>query len=308
MRIFLSLIVLIIFIFSSCTERLNDPPDSTVYDISSQVAPVGALQSFEMATWNIEHFPKAGSNTIKDVKAIIKQLDVDLIAVEEISDSSALNGMLSDIPEWKAVLSNDRYGDGSYQKTGILYKSSFISVSNPHNIFEDDSYAFPRPPLTAFVEVRDTVGVKFDFNIIVLHLKAFSGESNEDRRRAAVEKLHDYITTEISAGSDRDFIVLGDWNDQISDTGSVNVFQSILKDSSNFTFLTASIPGQYSYISNSFKSLIDHILITADARNEFNGGVTEVLYLDDVLSFYPNEVSDHRPVVSIFGGFSLALP
>jgi len=299
--------LLFILIVASCTERLNDPPDS-VYDISMQVQAVGTKQTFEIATWNIEHFPKAGLSTINDVKALITQLDVDLIAVEEISDSSALINMLTGLPGWKAVLSSDRYSDGSYQKTGILYKSSFISISNAHNIFESDSYAFPRPPLTAFVEVKDTSGVKFDFNIIVLHLKAFSGESNEARRRAAADRLHDYMLAEIAGGSDKDFIVLGDWNDQVDDPASVNVFQTLIDDSSNFTFLTASLPGQYSYISNSYKSLIDHILITADVRNEFGNGLTEVLYLDDVLPFYPNDISDHRPVVSIFNGITLTLP
>lgn len=307
MRTLFIMMIFIVLTFSSCTERLNDPPDA-VYDIATQVTAAGSKQTFEIASWNIEHFPKAGSNSIKDVKALIKQLDVDMFGVEEISDSSALNSMLTDLPGWKAVLSSDRYSDGSYQKTGILYKSSFISVSNAHNIFEDDSYAFPRPPLTAFVEVKDTVGVKFDFNIIVLHLKAFSGTSNEERRRAAIDQLHTYILSEIAAGGDSDFIVLGDWNDQLNDPQAENVFQTILDDSTNFTFLTAALKGQYSYISNSYNSLIDHILITADARAEFSAGQTEVLYLDDILPFYPNEVSDHRPVVSIFNGFSLALP
>ena len=130
MRTLFSLLIIVIFIFSSCTERLNDPPDS-VYDITTQVAPVGSRQTFELATWNIEHFPKSGETTLKYVSAIIKQLDLDLIAVEEISDSSALHSMLNDLPGWQAVLSSDRYRTAAIKKQGFYINLPLSALVMP---------------------------------------------------------------------------------------------------------------------------------------------------------------------------------
>ncbi len=293
----------------ACNRRVVDndnnsdaTPDSTVL-----VGHVGSPQYFEIATWNIENFPKAGSQTVKDVAQIIKDLDIDLIAVQEVTSIRSFNDLVDKLPGWRGVLSNDVYSSGSYQKTGILYKVDFMALSGIQNIFENDSYAFPRPPLEAYVTVKDQDGVKFDFNIIVLHLKARSGDSNEARRRSACEQLSAYIKDEINAGADPDFVVLGDWNDQLNDPPQTNVFTSFLNEAQTFTFLTANLGNQYSYISNSFKSLIDHILITEDARQEYGQGNCQVLYLDQEYISFVSNVSDHRPVMAQFKGFKLNL-
>ena len=294
----------------ACSKRITNLPPEDNHgntNVHKLVNRVGDSTRFEIGTWNIEWFPKEGNTTVSDVKTIIQNLDIDMFAVEEISNVSAFNRLLDSLPGWDGKLSGDTYSNGTYQKTGILYKTAFISLSNVHNIFTDDYYAFPRPPLTAYVEIRDTRGEPFNFNLIVLHLKAKSGDENEARRRSACEKLKQYIDLEISNGADADFVVLGDWNDQLNDPPDRNVFTAFLDDSSEYTFLTKGLSGQYSYISNSYKSLIDNILITNDALSEYGSGKTEVLYLDSEYSPYLYEVSDHRPVVSIFKGFRLYL-
>ena len=306
---YLTILILTGLYLIGCNQRITGSSgDRDTTDSQSLVNKIGSDQTFEIATWNIENYPQAGETTVSLVKTIIKDLDVDMLGVEEIASVSSFNRMLDDMPGWKGVLSEDVYSSGSYQKTGIIYKSSFISVRQVKNIFTDDGYAFPRPPLAAYVEVKDLQGVKFDFNLIVLHLKAKSGESNEARRRSACEKLKDYIDQEIQSGADPDFIVLGDWNDQLNDPDSLNVFKVFLDDTADYTFLTAGLRNQYSYISNAYKSLIDNILITADVRTEYDRGQTQVLYLDDSIKNFSKTVSDHRPVAAIFKGISLQLP
>lgn len=289
----------------SCSRRITDvlPTD----DEDRIYQQIGTDNSFELATWNIENFPKSGSSTIENVKTIIRQIDVDLIAVQEITSIASFNQMVNDLDGWRGVLSSDTYSSGNYQKTGILYKSTFISVSNIRNIFEDDGYSFPRPPLAAFVEIKDMRGTPFDFNIIVLHLKASGGETNEARRRSACEKLQNYIAQELTAGADPDFIVMGDWNDELDDPAAVNSFNSFLNLPDLYSFLTSAVLGKASYISTRYNSLIDHILITRDVKAEFGTGQTQVLYLDNEFNQYPSTVSDHRPVAARFAGFTLQL-
>lgn len=304
---YLASLILITVFFTNCNRRVVDANNDQQENPTVLVSRVGQTDRFEIATWNIENFPKASTQTIDDVAQIIKDLDIDLFGVEEIASVRSFNDMMAELPGWKSVLSNDTYSNGAYQKTGILYKSDFISVSNVKNIFEDDWYAFPRPPLEAYVTVKDLEGIKFDFNIIVLHLKAKGGKDNEARRKSACEKLSEYIKNEISAGADPDFIVLGDWNDQLNDPPETNVFTSFLNDPNLFLFLTLNIKNQYSYISSTYKSLIDHILITQDAEQEYGQGTSKVLYLDQEYLSYVSNVSDHRPVMARFNGFTLKL-
>lgn len=285
--------LLIIGFFFSCNSRINDPVNENNDPI---VKPVGLKNYFEIATWNIEFFPKNGTKTINLVKDIIRDLDIDMIAVQEIASISSFNILLDSLDGWKGILSADEYSNGSYQKTGILYKSDFISVSSVHNIFLNDPDPFPRPPLSAFVEIKDVNGKQYDFSIIVLHLKAFGDDPSEERRRKAIVKLEDFISKEIENGADPDFIVIGDWNDRVSDTGSNNVFLPFLDN-----------PGQYFFITDTLKTAIDHILITSDSWGEFGDGEIERLDQLTQLGFnYDELVSDHLPIMARFKGFNIS--
>ena len=308
---FSAYIVFGFFLFLSCNERITTPPVSGDDDNTVLVSTYGQEDRFEIATWNLENFPKDGKTTVNSLGIVIENLDIDLFAVEEISNTSMFDSLVSKLPGWKGVLTDYSYSNGTYQKTGFLYKSGFISLSNIKSL-SIDAYteygdAFPRPPFSAYVQVKDLNGTPFDFNLIVIHLKAYSGIENEVRRRLACELLEDYINTEINNGADPDFIVLGDWNDSITDDPESNVFTVFLDQPQNYTFLTQSLGDQYSYIDERYRSLIDHILITNDVLGEYQGGITEVLYLDEEYAPYPMEISDHRPVMAAFNGFSLKL-
>ena len=77
----------------------------------------------------------------------------------------------------------------------------------------------------------------FDFHIIIFHLKAGSDEDSRLRREAAIVMLKDYLDTNVPISGDPDWIVLGDWNDELDDPVSENVFTPFLDDSANYTFL-----------------------------------------------------------------------
>ena len=77
----------LLVIFSSCTSRITDSENNN----SHAVDPVGKKEYFELASWNIENFPKNDSKTINKVKQIIRDLDVDMYGVQEITDAAAFN-------------------------------------------------------------------------------------------------------------------------------------------------------------------------------------------------------------------------
>ncbi len=266
-----------------------------------QYQKVGTDSTVDVLAWNIEWFAKDGQNTIDEVAQIVTDLDGDLFGVEEIASVDDFNQLLSQLSGWDGILSPHTYNDGSYQKVGLLYNTSEVTVHSWQLLFENDGYAFPRPPMEFTITVMEG-SHSFDFKLIVVHLKAYGDEDSEQRRRAAIDSLKNYIDGQLALGGEQDFILLGDFNDHLEDPPEDNVFQVMLDDTAAYTFLTEPLAGvQGSYIGYNEPNLIDHICITNDALNEYGAaGNTEVLYLDDQNSSYESTVSDHRPVLAQF--------
>ncbi len=74
---------------------------------------------------------------------------------------------------------------------------------------------------------------------------------------------------------------------------------------SDYTFLTDSLTNVNGY-PNGYKYIIDHIMVTNSSMSYYGTeGVAKILTLDQEYGKYESEISDHRPVVAIFKGFSL---
>src|SRR5690606_42157527 len=79
------------------------------------VAPVGSGATVDIATWNIENFP-ADESTPSLVADLVASLDLDLIAVQEITSVVAFNELVARLPDHGGLLSSHTYGDDTYQK------------------------------------------------------------------------------------------------------------------------------------------------------------------------------------------------
>ena len=267
---------------------------------SAQVQPRGSEDTFDLVAWNIENFPLRDQATVDSVRMIILALQVDVVTVEEIADTTAFRNLVNALEGWEGVYSSDEYGPGSYQKTGILYRTDQITLSNVGIIFPNQPDPFPRPPLMAHVDFHRG-NQHFDFYLIVVHLKAGGGAEDLARRREACQQLKSLIDQSVNEGDEPDFIVAGDFNDELDDPPASNAFTIFLDDSVHYRFLTMPLAGDPYWASYpSTGSLIDHILVTSDALGEYEGGETETLRLDYEVTNYSYWVSDHRPVMSQF--------
>ncbi|MCK5737560.1 endonuclease/exonuclease/phosphatase family protein [bacterium] len=263
--------------------------------------PVGTDSTIDMLTWNIEYFPKANTTTISTVAKIITDLQVDLIAVQEIANDDAFNQLIDQLDGWNGLLTSHTYGDGSYQKVGLLYREAVVTVNNSQLILTNDGYNLPRPPMQFSLLAKEG-GQLFDFELIVVHLKAYGDATSEQRRRIALQKLKAYIDNAMDTGRERDFVLCGDFNDEIDDPETSNVFSVFHDDPDNYAFLTAPIAATgSSYIGNPPLFFIDHFIASRDTDEEFGAnGFTRVLRLDSELYNYRDIVSDHRPVLAQF--------
>ena len=290
-------------------------------------ATVGTDTTLEVATWNLEFFAERRQVKIAKTIDIMTTLKIDLYGVEEISDTTDFNQLVAGLPGHSGRLSPDRYFDGSYQKTGFLWDSSFITASNIHVPAEFDSNSyhfpddylvqdsnsqgdvvpgndpFPRPPLEGtFRAVKN--GRTYEFNAIVMHLKA--GKNNADdqlRRREATYIIENYLAKQAAQNPTRKYILLGDWNDALNDQPmALNSFRALLEEPDDYTFLTTPMVTRGDLSSHPI-GLVDHVMVNRAACGDFSTGRVTTMRLDLVYPGYSSDVSDHRPVVALFKAF-----
>lgn len=289
----LSLLLLV-----QCNERLPNASDELPSSDRIDLAPFGLDNTLEIASWNIEQFPKH-SRTVEDVREIILDLDVDIFAIQEITNVDSFQALVNSLPEYEGRVGVNASNFSLWP--GIIYKTSLVTVLGETYLFTNDSYTFPRAPYALRLKVQKN-NREFDFTLIILHLKASGDEESENRRRNAIQALENYVTDKLTTpGEDPDFVLAGDWNDVLDDPPSDNVFQPFLQKPQYYVFLTAPFlgnPDEYTFIGGSFRSLIDHLMITTAIDTTYPSKTTQILKIDQDFGGYLNEVSDHRPVAT----------
>jgi len=248
----------------------------------------GSPQSFDLLTWNIEHFPKH-NNTIDELTNIIPLLEVDIIALQEIEDTESLETLKNNLGDnWFFYRSdsNSNYGTLSY----LINTNEIEITQSPYTILSQYDYEFAwRRPYVLKIKHNN-----IDYTIINIHYKCCDG--SESRRLEASIVLENYISNYLNNDN---VILLGDFNDLLID--SPNIFDPFLDESNDYIFTDMEIasgsPAYWSYPG--WPSHLDHILITNELFNSSHD--TQTILIED--SFFPNNsnlydyyISDHRPV------------
>ena len=286
----IAMISIIYFIYA-CANPIEKEKNSS--DGNNSLLPNLDLQDgIEVVTWNIENFPKLGQRTIDSVASIITSLNADIYCLQEISNMAMFTDLAEILDEYSYVASDAT----EYLNLVVLYKKNQFIVRNQSSLFTDNMYEFAyRPPLR--IEMTFLGQNAIDFTLINMHLKCCDNGFN--RRVASSDILYDYLNSSIQAGI-LNHIVVGDWNDDISDPHSENSFNIFLDDTENYKYVTYenALSGTNIHDSYpSYPSFIDHIMISKDLFDESGDGDVQTLRLGDYISGYDEIISDHRPVV-----------
>jgi 2',3'-cyclic-nucleotide 2'-phosphodiesterase (5'-nucleotidase family)/endonuclease/exonuclease/phosphatase family metal-dependent hydrolase len=261
------------------------------------VPSLGKPEQLEIVTWNLEWFPAAGNTTLEAAAETIQEWGVDMVALQEIKNINAFAKLMSFLPDHDFVLSKQ----SSFMDQAIIYRKDVVTFLAQYEPFSFDDYYFAgRPPLMAnFIwhyEERQR-----EFMVVNMHLKCCG--DGLYRRQKSLEQLHDLLAQYIENGNEN-IIVVGDWNDQLTDTGLNQSFTAFLDDPDTFQFATMEISGdtsQASYPKWIVPSILDHILYSKGFFDEQAlGGKIQTLRMEEVLGsweLYEEILSDHRPVM-----------
>jgi endonuclease/exonuclease/phosphatase family metal-dependent hydrolase len=260
----------------------------------------GTEDTFDVMTWNIEHFPKNGQTTVNYVSSIIEELEIDIIAVQEVENINYFEQMIGGLESYSSYLESSWFAGLAY-----IYNHEVIEINDIYEIYTSSQYwsAFPRAPM-----VMDLNYLNNRIIVINNHLKCCgdgvldttdSGDQ-ETRRYQANLLLKEYIDSNFP---NEKVIMLGDLNDDLTDVPQNNVFQMFLNEPTNYLFTDYDIASGTSsnWSFPTWPSHLDHIMITNELFNEFSQSDSEILTIkiDDYLSGwseYDENISDHRPV------------
>ena len=259
----------------------------------------GDEHSLDIATWNIEWFPKNNQITVDYVIEIVNSLEFDILGIQELDDTTMFNEMLDSLPSYSGYYESSWFAGLAY-----IYKTDLVEINDIYEIYTNSPFwnAFPRSPI-----VMDLNFVGENYFIINNHFKCcgdgildLNDEFDEENRRyTAMNLLKAYIDENLS---NEKVIVLGDLNDNISESYPNNVFQNVLNDSNNYQFVDLSIAqgnsSEWSFPN--WPSHLDHILITNELFEGLDSIEVRTIKIDDYIDGgwdeYDQNISDHRPV------------
>ncbi|MDR9364160.1 MAG: T9SS type A sorting domain-containing protein [Balneolaceae bacterium] len=287
---------------------------STIYSANAQGHPNVSFQeiskdsTFDVVTWNIEWF---GSETngpddlelqMKNVLEVIRTIDADLYAFQEIVNKPLYFSLIDSLEEYSGFYAS--YGISQLQ-TAYLFKKSIVDSLDSGILRaqqDEDDWARDRLPL--FFEFDVTIAENnlriFSYN---LHAKAQGGQNDQssyNRRRNSATTLKEYLDrTRFNAS----VIILGDFNDGLTKSRFQNEpspYEPFVQDE---FYLPITLPleqeGQATYLSEEFRSFIDHIIATNALKNIHIDGAQQVADISYIENF-ETTTSDHAPVWTRF--------
>lgn len=288
-RIIIFILALSFIIPASCRKTQEPPVPDDNFGFESCIPYPGTGQTLDIVSFNVETFPLNGYTSVMAVASLLKAIDADVYALQEVANESGFNQLIDLMPGYIGLyyLINNSDWNLAY-----IFKTSEVTVdgSATRLLFTDSQY-FPRPPFEVKIHHKPSGA---DLYIINNHLKCCSGTDNETSRRMASVMMKDYIDT---SRPDDAVVVLGDMNDEITGTNSIeNPFLNFINDADNYRFADMTIAkGSMLWWSYpSWPSHIDHILIT----NELFAAIDTTLVYKAAPCYgdYSINISDHRPV------------
>ena len=283
----------------------------TLLMIFALVAITNAQNSrFKIVTWNTEWLtcstigPTDEQLQVNNVAKVIKALDADVVALQEVGTSSTYSTIDTLVrrlgSEWGGSII-PWSADNCSQNQGIIYKKSkvqFVSASLMSNAGTSYNWSGGRYPALYnlnFVVGSGTVPVA----LINIHAKAMGDEGSYARRKAA--SLSFKTLLDGNSYNTKNVILLGDFNDYLSGTqcGSCSPAESPYKnfvdDTQNYKGLTGSLWDPY-YNS----PVIDNIIISNELFDNYTNTVLRETTAAQVVPNFMSTTSDHYPISATF--------
>ena len=218
------------------------------------------------------------------VAEVISQNYFDVVAIQEIyRDGRAVDALLNQLgPPWRGTRLGPESRSG--ERLSFIYRGDrVVELKQTANLAGASSKVFDRIPYTATFKCG-----QFDFELVTVHLSW----SDASQRQEEMLSLAALVSQLSAAQSEKDIIVLGDFNEQRSRPNLHYLqqvgWQSVVTQTTNL----------------SSREIYDHIVFNPAFTREYASNVG-VIRFDETLFGNDDKVaasalSDHRPVYADF--------
>ncbi|MEZ4804033.1 MAG: T9SS type A sorting domain-containing protein [Bacteroidia bacterium] len=281
---------------------------------AQNIPSIGKSNQLEIANWNLYWFgktqtgygPSNDSLQLRLIHSVILESNIDIWALNEICNVDSFQSLVSKLPEYQGVIS-DAFPE---QKTGLIFKKSLFDLISNRSIGTEnkDSFSTSRYPLEIALIPKDDIGIDTLF-LIILHLKSnFGNDSLKTLAYNSRKRSSEWLKMELNKTySNRNCIVLGDWNDDIDKSvfqGLPSPFVNLQYSDFNFYFNSQILSKNNIPTTTSYSEAIDHQLISSKLKKKYKNDSTFVFRLDRHILSYSQTCSDHYPVYSFYNTYS----
>ena len=271
-------------------------------DARSESLAFGSEQSIDILTWNIEAFPKEDFASAQALVDLLTALKPDVVAIQEVWSQAHLEWVAQTLGTYQISATPESEETGLY----FLFDVSAVELVTPaQTILQANAYDFgSRAPIQIDLKVHGTT-----IRLINVHYKCCGDDrigdaywDEEVRRLRASGALKGYLDR---LSSSSPMMVLGDWNDALTDPDTENVFRPFREDPANYQFADLDIAqpeNQQNWSFPSYPSHLDHILVNRPLIPVLDQDSTTVrtIQVDQATGpgtrGYFQTLSDHRPV------------
>lgn len=295
--------------------------------LSSEISNVSTLskksqysvQELKFATYNIRNLfdgvqnpgkepekPKP-ENELKALADSIKEINADVIALQEVESKSTLKAFVSKyIPEMNYEVILREGNDGRGIDVAILTKLPVLNIKNYKNVKVNVPGSEPQLLSRDLLQVKLKANDNYTFTTFVTHLKSHHGGDQADiKREAEAKKIRQLVKSFVKSNPSKNYILAGDFNDTYDSkplrplldpkVSDLNLTDIIFKD-------LGTAQHVYTYHPQKFRSRIDYILVSPTMMKEY---INKSVYIHKTSSINENkfiffEASDHLPVTAKF--------
>ena len=250
-----------------------------------------------IAAWNLEGYSGIPDERVEEQIEGLSMLDAEVVALVEINPIEVL-GKIKDGLEKKGVIYHSSHIEQSDKlHIGILYKDG-IEATNQRLI---DGSDLGKPEYRKAFSLDLKIG-KFDFTMIVVHLKSGRGLEEQKIRDEQAKVIFNFIEN-LRGNGRKDIILTGDFN--MIPGQDISNFHYLGGDDVMDFLSSWDLQERFSHILEKGRAnLLDGFAITRTFFKEYIRGSLRLFpmhwSMDIGREHYRDNVSDHLPFVATF--------
>ena len=250
-----------------------------------------------VAAWNLAGFHEIPDERIARQVEGLAMLDAEVVALVEINPNTVIDKLKDGLGAKGVAYDTVLLPQDNKLNVGVLFKEG-VTAQNPRFIPDSDLNDVRRRKAL----VVDMKIGRFDFTLIVVHLKSGRGKNEQEIRDEQCKVIGNFIT-DLRANRREDILLMGDFN--MIPGQDVSNFHHLGGDDVMDFLSSWDLQARFSHILEAGRAnLLDGFAISRTFATEYIRGSLRLFpmhwSMDIGRERYRERVSDHLPFVASF--------